>query len=136
MKLYPIGHTLKLIVSRFEAEANRALKPLGLTASQAQLLIILNNSTDTLLPQKKLEAAIGLSQATVAGIVSRLAAKNLITLSRDGEDRRIQLVAITPAGIKCCSKAFDIMKAAEEKVITELTFEDREIISEMFSFAD
>ena len=121
MRLYPVGQELKLLLNRFEAIANRRLSPLGLTAAQAQLLIILNNSTDTLMPQKKLEAAVGSSQSTVAGIVSRLAAKNLVTATRDGEDRRIKLVAITPEGIDCCDSAFAALKEAESELLSGLS---------------
>ena len=124
MRLYPVGQELKLLLNHFEAIANRRLSPLGLTAAQAQLLIILNNSTDTLMPQKKLEAAVGSSQSTVAGIVSRLAAKNLVTATRDGEDRRIKLVAITPEGIDCCDSAFAALKEAESELLSGLSDKD------------
>lgn len=133
MKPYPIGHSVKLLLGQFESEANRALKSLDLTTAQAQLLIILNNSTDTLLPQKKLEASVGLSQATVSGIISRLAAKELVTLSRDGEDRRVQLVAITPKGAKCCLSAFEILKATKEYVLSTLSSEEKSAVSDFLT---
>lgn len=133
MKPYPIGHSVKLLLWRFESEANRALKSLDLTTAQAQLLIILNNSTDTLLPQKKLETSVGLSQATVSGIISRLAVKELVTLSRDGEDRRVQIVAITPKGVKCCLSAFEILKTAKENVLSTLSSEEQGAISDFLT---
>ena len=73
------------------------------------------------MPQKKLEAAVGSSQSTVAGIVSRLAAKNLVAATRDGEDRRIKLVAITPEGIDCCDSAFAALKEAESELLSGLS---------------
>ncbi len=131
MKTYPIGRDLKLLVSRFESAANRELLPLGITAAQAQLLIILDNSTDTLMPQKNLEKAAGASQASVAGIVSRLESKGLVTCKRDGEDRRIQLVAITEKGSELCESAFDALKTAEKKVFKNLTPEEFSLYSSL-----
>ena len=124
MKLYPIGHELKLLTQSFEAAANKNLAPLSLTTAQAQLLIILNNSTDTLMPQKKLEKAVGASQATITGLITRLAEKNLIALTRDGEDRRVQLVAITPEGIALCESAFFALRSAESEVFKSLSSDE------------
>ena len=133
MKLYPIGHELKLLTNRFEAAANKNLAPLGLTTAQAQLLIILNNSTDTLMPQKKLEKKVGASQATITGLITRLAEKNLIALTRDGEDRRVQLVAITPEGIALCESAFFALSAAESEVFKSLSSGELKTLKILFS---
>ncbi len=133
MKTYPIGRDLKLLSSRFEAEANRCLLSLDITAAQAQLLIFLDNSTDTLMPQKKLEAAFGASQASVAGIVSRLELKGLVTCKRDGADRRVQLVAITEKGSDCCEKAFAALKAAENLLLSPLNDSERKAFSSILA---
>ena len=133
MKLYPIGHELKLLTNRFEAAANKNLAPLGLTTAQAQLLIILNNSTDTLMPQKKLEKAVGASQATITGLITRLAEKNLIALTRDGEDRRVQLVAITPEGIALCESAFFALRSAETEIFKKLSPDELKTFRALFS---
>lgn len=126
LKTYPIGRNIKLFSSRFEAAANQNLIPLGITVAQAQLLIFLDNSTDTMMPQKNLETAFGASQASIAGIVARLELKGLVVCKRDGADRRIQLVAITEQGSECCAKAFDALQAAEETLLSPLTETERE----------
>ena len=133
MKTYPVGRDLKLLVSRFESTANHELLPLGITAAQAQLLIILNNSTDTLMPQKKLEKAVGASQATITGLITRLAEKNLIALTRDGEDRRVQLVAITPEGIALCESAFFALRSAETEIFKKLSPDELKTFKALFS---
>ncbi len=133
MKLCPIGHELKLLANRFEAAANKNLMPLGLTTAQAQLLIILNNSTDTLMPQKKLEKAVGASQATITGIISRLNEKKLVALTRDGEDRRVQLVAITPEGIALCESAFFALRSAETEIFKKLSADELKTFKSLFS---
>lgn len=133
MRLYPIGHELKLLTNRFEKAANKNLAPLGLTTAQAQLLIILNDSTDTLMPQKKLERAVGASQATITGLITRLVEKGLIALTRDGEDRRVQLVAITPEGIERCEPAFKALKIAEEEVFNNLSESEKTAFKTLIS---
>ena len=136
MKMHPIGRELKLLASRFESIAGSELSPLGITAAQAQLLIILDNSTDTLMPQKKLEKAIGASQASVAGIISRLEAKELISCKRDGEDRRIQLIAITEKGNELCKPAFAALKIAEEKAFKNLSSEEKGFLLSLIAKAN
>ena len=136
MKPYPVGHELKLLVNRFESIANRSLAPLGITTSQAQLLIILNNSTDTMMPQKKLEAEVGASQATVNGLISRLAAKELVSLRRDEEDHRINLVAMTLKGIECSEKAFEILRASEKEAFSGLDPEEISLLERLSATAN
>ena len=133
MKTYPVGRELKLLASRFESCANRRLAPLGITAAQAQILITLDNSTDTLMPQKKLENAAGASQACVAGIVARLESKGLVTCKRDGEDRRIQLVAITAQGSDLCKAAFEALKAAEKATFEKLSDDELALLNSLIA---
>lgn len=120
MRQIPTGRGLRILCSRFESAANRELSTLGLTAAQAQLLIILNNSEDTLMPQKRLEAELGASQASATGIISRLAAKGLVEQTRDGLDRRARLITITEKGIDCCKEASDALEKARREVFSNL----------------
>ena len=124
MKIKPIGRGLKLMSSGFEAAANRELSALGLTAAQAQLLIILNSSNDTLRLQKSLAAELGASQACVTGIISRLGEQGFVRLSRDGEDRRNRLISLTPKGEDICQKAHEALVRACRDYFSPLTDEE------------
>jgi len=67
-----------------------------LTMSQLKLLLVLSLRPGA--SGQDLTAALGVSLATITGIVDRLAAQGLVTRREDERDRRIRRVDLTPSG--------------------------------------
>lgn len=76
---------------------SRALKRSeGITAPQ--LICLLTLAREGPMNPSALSRAVSLSQATVTGIVDRLAARGLVNRRRDTEDRRVVVVDVTDDG--------------------------------------
>ncbi len=115
------GLYLKQINTTLEKNANNDLREDGLTMSQVTILLTLNEADEFSLSLKQLEKELHLAQSTIAGIVSRLEQKNLISSYFDENDKRLKLVKLTDDGLNCCIKAEMRMQAAETQLLSGLT---------------
>jgi DNA-binding MarR family transcriptional regulator len=73
------------------------LLDLNLTMQQTKALIVLSLH-DNALPGQALAKHLGVSLATLTGIVDRLVTQELVTRREDAEDRRVRLVELTEQG--------------------------------------
>jgi MarR family transcriptional regulator, repressor for mepA len=95
-----IGFLVKLIHDRIEKNANKDLSPFDLTLSQGRVLGYLQERTGQVTSQKDIEAYLGVTHPTTAGILRRLESKGLIATEFDGDDRRVKNVHPTPQGLE------------------------------------
>ncbi len=91
-----IGHLLRKAYQRHVAIFQRNVCEPQLTGVQFVTLCAVRDAGPSSLSE--LVQATAVDQATIRGIVERLKARALITLSSDAEDRRKVLVDLTPAG--------------------------------------
>lgn len=66
--------------------------------SQSRYWVISNLSVDQPLTMGTLQKRIGLSSATLTGLVDGLVETNLVRRWRDDQDRRVVFLALTPTG--------------------------------------
>ena len=121
----PCGMLIKQIHDALERNANNALRNIDLTMAQVGVLLQLKSRPEQGLTLKELEKILHVAQSTAAGIVARLEQKGFVEGFGSLEDKRVKMVRITTAGIKCCLTADDDMKQAEEAMLTGLTEAER-----------
>jgi DNA-binding MarR family transcriptional regulator len=80
------------------------------------------------LAPSELAKRVALSQATVTGIVDRLAARQLVTRTRDERDRRLVTVAITDAGRLLLDQAPSPLQEKFSERLRALSPEERMIM--------
>ncbi|HKS98502.1 MAG TPA: MarR family transcriptional regulator [Rugosimonospora sp.] len=73
------------------------LLDLNLTMQQTKALLVLSIH-DNAMPGQALARHLGVSLATLTGIVDRLVSQGLVTRREDAEDRRVRLVELTEHG--------------------------------------
>ncbi len=73
------------------------LLDLNLTMQQTKALLVLALHEDAL-PGQALARHLGVSLATLTGIVDRLVSQDLVTRREDAGDRRVRLIELTPHG--------------------------------------
>ena len=112
---------VKYVCDALEREVNNAVRSQGLTYSQIQLLLRLSEADGATLALKELETRLGVSQATVAGLVKRLEAKGFVELLDDASDKRVKHARLTPLGAGKCDEAHEHMDAIELKLTRGLT---------------
>ncbi len=120
-----IGFLIKKLSDSIETIANRDLASCGLTLSQSQLLMKLDQSPCQTLTMKELEQHFHAAQSTICGLVARTEAKGLVTTSTDPDDRRVKLVRITPAGLRESSACRSDIDAMERQLVSRLTKEEQ-----------
>ena len=87
---------LRRIVRAIDLHSRRLVEQSGLTGPQ--LVTLREVARLGRVRPGSLAKAINLSHATVTGILDRLEQRGLVTRTRDGEDRRSVIVAVTPEG--------------------------------------
>jgi DNA-binding MarR family transcriptional regulator len=102
-----VGETAQMLgallryLFRFDRGAQlRAIEESGLTLTQTKALLELSAPAAGVgsCPGRELAERVGLSEATISRAVDGLAEHGLVTRIEDPGDRRVRLIAITPAG--------------------------------------
>lgn len=125
-KTLPCGELLKRLHDIFETNANKNLQEQDVTFSQMKMLILLEHWPGGSATLKELEKYFGSSQATIAGIASRLEKKGLIEGYTDADDRRIKHVRLSPEGLALCRRTKVFMDRNEQWLLTPLSEEERQ----------
>lgn len=99
-KNFSIAILIKIIDEAIEKKANRILRQYNLTVSQARILVCLSSEEEKGHSLKELEKLFHVAQQTVAGTVSRLESKGLVTAFSERDDKRIKKVRLTEDGRK------------------------------------
>lgn len=97
-KTEDIGMLLKQINDTLATEANNELRSNGMTISQIRFIGYMYESGQERTAMKELEKQFQVSQPTVAGIVSRMEKKGLVTILQNPDDARAKDVALTDLG--------------------------------------
>ena len=74
--------------------------------------------------QNRLGRLTAMDSATIKGVVERLLAKSLVTLSPDPNDKRLRLVSLTPAGRALITTATNQALAARAETLAPLSEEE------------
>lgn len=90
------------------------------------------NSRESITPSE-LARQVSLSQATVTGIVDRLAARQLVTRERNEEDRRLVKVCVSEAGKALALSAPSPLQERFAIRLKELSVEERATITEVLN---
>ncbi len=119
------GFVIKQLNDAMERRSNNALRAQGLTLTQMNVLMLLEDLPEQTASLKDLEHALGVAQSTAAGVVARMEQKGFLTSFGDPDDRRVKLVSLSEAGRHCCKVAEADAIHAEEELLRGLSKEDR-----------
>jgi DNA-binding MarR family transcriptional regulator len=117
---------LRRITRAIDLHSRYLANTFGLTGPQLVCLRILGRHTQ--LTPTELAKYVSLSQATVTGIVDRLATRQLLTRARSTTDRRHVQVTITDAGRALLIDAPSALQEKFAERLANLPGEEREII--------
>ena len=95
--------TLRRVNRAINMRSRFLARQYGLTGPQ--LIVLKEIALHSVLPVTAIARAVHLSQATVTGILDRLERRSLVDRRRGAEDRRQNLIRLTPAGEEMLSKA-------------------------------
>lgn len=110
----------------FGAARTNPLMSLNLTMRQLKVLLTLARRGP--LPGHVLTAEMGVSLATVTGIVDRLAAQGLVSRREDPTDRRVRLLELTAEGRKLVGGVMDAGSAQYRRLLSRLEVDELRLL--------
>jgi DNA-binding MarR family transcriptional regulator len=115
-----------LTATLLEKEGNRLLRPLALTESQFNILMLLRYQSDGgELNQTRIGDMLLVNRSNVTGLIDRMEQAGWVQRSAQEGDRRVKQVSLTPAGRELLEKAEVIYREQVKKVIGSLPKEER-----------
>ena len=101
---------------------NAALKPAGVTRSQAWVLAYLSRKDG--MAQSDLAGQLDLGKVALGGLVDRLEAVELVERRADAQDRRVKRIFLTAAGRKVVNKMRAISGPTNAQILANIPAED------------
>ncbi|MGB1109420.1 MAG: MarR family winged helix-turn-helix transcriptional regulator [Gammaproteobacteria bacterium] len=99
---------LRRIIRAIDMRSRELMQHWGLTAPQ--IIILQAVAAQEAITGGELAKAVNLSQATVTTIINRLEARELLTRTRDSQDRRKVHIELTPMGIELLGKTPSLLQ--------------------------
>jgi DNA-binding MarR family transcriptional regulator len=118
-----LGHALVRAFRRVNRAHNRALKPLGLTAEQAHVLMVL--WSEGRLKIGDLQRTLMLSSGTLTGAVDRMEEAGLVRRVPDPADGRASFVEPAHVDARKRKKIEQTLQETEEEAFATLDDKDR-----------
>jgi DNA-binding MarR family transcriptional regulator len=117
------GHAIRrlqqIAVAIFLEEAG----PTGVTPVQYAALQAVANQPG--IDQRSLAGAVGLDTSTIASVIDRLEARDLLSRSLSPDDRRVRLLALTAEGEAVLTQLLPAMRRAQDRILAPLNKGDR-----------
>ncbi len=107
---FAVRKTARAVTQHYD----HALRGTGLRATQFNTLVVLAKAGP--LPMARLAEFMGMDRTSLTRNLKPLARKRWIKISPGEEDRRVRMVAITPAGIAALRKALPAWRSAQASV--------------------
>jgi DNA-binding MarR family transcriptional regulator len=109
-------------------EVDRSLRPLGLTLSRFEILLLLSFSRGGRLPMMRIRDLLLVHGSRVTYLVGRLEEAGLVRRGADPDDRRVSLVSLTEEGNALVERAaahlaesgFGVFAALDEERLAQL----------------
>ncbi len=99
-----------------------ALKPLGVTRSQAWVIAYLSRKDG--MPQSDLANQLDLGKVALGGLVDRLEVTGLVERRADAADRRVKRIFLTPEGRKVVARMRKLAAATNAEILQGVNTRD------------
>jgi DNA-binding MarR family transcriptional regulator len=113
-----LGYLLKHAQSKLAETSAEALAPFGVDGHELAVLVVLSGEE----PLSQVEAAgrLGVDRTTMVSLIDRLEDHGLVARRRSPQDRRKNIVELTPTGEDCLHRAEQARRSAERRFLSPL----------------
>lgn len=115
---------LRYVYNQMERCRNADFDALGITSSQASVMMFLFKNRKREVTQQSVQAALLLSHPTITGLMQRLESKGFITRKNSPEDYRCKYVKLTKKGCEIERGLKYNMKRMQERALVGLSPEE------------
>ncbi|WP_326562833.1 MarR family winged helix-turn-helix transcriptional regulator [Micromonospora sp. NBC_01796] len=106
----------------FASDRSDPFLSLHLTLPQLKILILLSHSGSA--SGRELSGTVGVSLATMTGIVDRLVAQDLVVRGEDPRDRRVRRVELSPSGHKLMEGILNAGNTRMQSLLSRLSVDE------------
>lgn len=124
---YNVRRAYLVIQTHFDGQMEK------LELRQADFAVLSTLRRNRGINQKTLSEALAIAPPNLATLLDRLESNGLLTRQRSTEDKRIQLLALTPEGTKLHAQALKAAQKADEAAIHKLSGDEREQLKRLLS---
>lgn len=117
------SYLLGRAAARLHALGLSDLEPLGITPREYSVLAVVAESSP--LSQTSVAEILGLDRTTILKVGASLERQRLLARDRDPNDKRAYAVALTPAGDRLRSQAFELLVDCERRFLAPLNRSER-----------
>jgi len=114
-------------------ELERALKPVGLTLSRYEVLLLLSFTKDARLPIMRLRDLLMIHGSSATYLVDKLVDAGWIERQADPTDRRVSIVQLTPAGRRQMEKGTTALVATGFGAVGDLSDTERRALAALLA---
>lgn len=111
-----VGFYVKRISESVDRIVNADLRRFGLTVTQGRILGFLHKRQGKTVTQKDIEQYMGVSHATVSGVIRRLERNGFILVETDENDRRAKKLSVTEKELEVYERAQKTREKLEKKM--------------------
>ncbi|MFI5931527.1 MarR family winged helix-turn-helix transcriptional regulator [Actinoplanes sp. NPDC051494] len=97
-----------------------------LTMQQFKILMMLSRLGDT--SGRELAGLLGVSLATMSGMIDRLVAHDMVTRTEDPHDRRVRRISLSPNGREMIDKIVNAGMEMQHRLLARLTAAELETV--------
>ena len=124
---------VKMIEHLVKRIGDEHLKQIGLTKSQADVIILLAHESDKVFRQRDIERALNYSNPTVTGLLNRLEHKNFIVRHIDPDDSRARIISLTDAALDVLDAIYQSIHQTEQMLLEGFSDEEIDLLKPFMS---
>lgn len=124
---------VKMIEHLAKRIGNAHLNTIGLTQSQADIIVFLARESDKKIHQRDIERALNYSNPTVTGLLNRLEQKGLITRTVDVHDSRMRLISLTNEAFSIVEEIYRSIQETEKILLDGFSKEEIELLAPLMA---
>ncbi len=119
---------LRYIYNQMERSRNLDFANLGITSSQASVMLFIFKNRNWQITQQNIQSALMLSHPTITGLMQRLESKGFITRQSADGDKRYKFISLTEKGADIEKALKNNTKAMEQKALKGLSANELRIL--------
>lgn len=117
-----LGYLLKHAHLELDGLTTDELRPLGISPRDLGVLRVLNSREPT--SQQEVARLLDVDRTTMVALIDGLEAKGAVSRTPSADDRRRNVVALTPAGVELLAAAKDAAERANRRLLASVSDSD------------
>ena len=115
---------LKMVEHLAKRIGDEHLKKIGLTQSQADVIVLLAHESKRVFRQRDIERALNYSNPTVTGLLNRLEQKGFIVRRVDSDDSRARIIMLTDKAFEVIGEIYQSIRQTEQMLFDGFSEEE------------